>query len=252
MRRSTFKVGLFSGLVVLLVAGWVFGDAKLKAVGAQEVDESAVVEETAVVENVYTLENYAGEVEQPTELIEELKEEVQRLREENVRLQEEIAALKEQPSSLATSPSLPAPVAAPAMSLPVQWETPNPVNTTIAQVLANPVYDQVVTVSGTITHHIEENEYILSDGTNQLIIEGGPPWYHRLKLPVGQEATVTGEVDFERWSGRVEIDIFSIILEDGKKIAIRDGYGPPPWAGGPHRHWKLDPKGGPPPWEREW
>lgn len=112
------------------------------------------------------------------------------------------------------------------------------VQTTIAQILANPVRDQMVTVSGQIVQHLRDNHYVLDDGTGRIVIDGGPIWYHQLNLPIGQQVRVTGEVSLgPTWlsSPRTpEIDICAAVLADGTVITVR-GPGRPPWAGGPRR-----------------
>jgi uncharacterized protein YdeI (BOF family) len=111
------------------------------------------------------------------------------------------------------------------------------VETTIADILANPVRDQVVTVTGEITQIVEGNDFILTDSTGSIRVDGGPAWFQQLKLVVGQSITVTGEVDLGRpgqASTTPEIDLSSF-ESGGQTTTIRQAGGPPPWAGGPHR-----------------
>jgi uncharacterized protein YdeI (BOF family) len=112
-----------------------------------------------------------------------------------------------------------------------------PVETTIADILANPMRDQFVTVTGEITQIVEGNDFILTDSTGSIRVDGGPAWFQQLKLVVGQSITVTGEVDLGRpgqASATPEIDLSSF-ESGGQTTTIRQAGGPPPWAGGPHR-----------------
>ena len=119
-----------------------------------------------------------------------------------------------------------------------QTETPTtPVVTTIADILANPVRDQVVTLTGEITQLVEGNDFVLTDNTGSITVDGGPAWFHQLGLAIGQSVTVTGEVDLGRpgqASTTPEIGLFSFEL-GGESTTIHQAGGPPPWAGGPHR-----------------
>jgi hypothetical protein len=83
-----------------------------------------------------------------------------------------------------------------------------------------------ITISGTI-RSVVGNEFILDDGTGQIIVDAGPPWYHQLNFQVGQQVTVVGEYD------DYDFDAFSITYSNGETIVIRNAGGPPPWAGGP-------------------
>ncbi len=92
-----------------------------------------------------------------------------------------------------------------------------------------------MTISGEIIS-VVGNEFILSDGTGEIIVDAGPLWYHQLNLQQGERVTVTGEYD------DYDFDAYSIVRGNGERIQIRNpGGGPPPWAGGRRR-------GGPPPW----
>ncbi len=99
---------------------------------------------------------------------------------------------------------------------------------TIQQILNRPVYDQRVRFRASLESEIETNEFRLRDATGQIRAEAGPEWYQSIELPVGEEFTVWGEVDFYR--NRPEIDLWRIELKDGRTIEIQ-GEGPPPWAG---------------------
>jgi uncharacterized protein YdeI (BOF family) len=106
----------------------------------------------------------------------------------------------------------------------------------IADIVANPVRDQVVSISGTIDQVIEGNEYVLKDDTGTIKIDGGPAWSKLLGFTVGQEVTITGEVDLGKdGTAAAEIDIFTVEA-DGQTTTVREADGPPPWAGGPHKN----------------
>ena len=70
------------------------------------------------------------------------------------------------------------------------------------------------------------NEFILDDGTGQIIVDAGPRWYHQLSFTIGERVTVVGEYD----DG--ELDAFTITRSNGQVIRIRQAGGPPPWSGG--------------------
>lgn len=118
---------------------------------------------------------------------------------------------------------------------------------TIAQIQANPAafFDQIVTITGTVTLLIDQNEFALSDGTGQIKVDAGPPWYKVISVPLNQQVTVTGQIDFGGRVPSVDLDACRIVGGFGT-IDVRDcGFNtPPPWAGGPNR----GERGGPPPW----
>ncbi len=82
------------------------------------------------------------------------------------------------------------------------------------------------TVSGKVTQ-IVGNDFIIDDGTGQLVVDAGSRWWREINLKSGEQVTVRGEL------GRGgELDAFSITRADGSVIDIRPPQGPPPWAGG--------------------
>ncbi|MCG8361726.1 MAG: hypothetical protein MJA27_00165 [Pseudanabaenales cyanobacterium] len=92
-----------------------------------------------------------------------------------------------------------------------------------------PIGDLQRTSSLTITGEIRSvvgNEFILDDGTGQIIVDAGPIWYHQLNLLQGEQVTVVGEYD------DYDFDAFRITRDNGDVIYIREAFGPPPWAGG--------------------
>lgn len=84
------------------------------------------------------------------------------------------------------------------------------------------------TISGTV-RSVVGNEFILSDGTGDVIVDAGPRWYHTIQVSPGERLTVTGEYD----DG--DFDAFRITRSNGEVIEIRNGPGRPPWAGGRER-----------------
>lgn len=85
------------------------------------------------------------------------------------------------------------------------------------------------TVSGEVMS-VVGNDFVLSDGTGELIVDAGPTWWHDVDVEPGEQVTVTGEM------GRGgELDAFSITRADGSRMEIRPADGPPPWAGGRDR-----------------
>jgi len=80
------------------------------------------------------------------------------------------------------------------------------------------------TVSG-IVRRIVGNEFILDDGTGQIIVDAGPRWYRQINLSEGERVTVVGEYD------DYDFDAYRITRSNGQIIQIRNPEGPPPWAG---------------------
>jgi uncharacterized protein YdeI (BOF family) len=112
---------------------------------------------------------------------------------------------------------------------------------TIAEIQADPAayVDRIVTLSGTASIPVDENEFMLDDGTGQIVVDPGPPWYRVVRVPVGTSVTVTGQIDWMGPPGNrrgIDLDACQIITPT-ETIAIRDCSfsGPPPWAGGPNR-----------------
>lgn len=82
------------------------------------------------------------------------------------------------------------------------------------------------TVSGEIIS-VVGNDFVLDDGTGEIIVDAGPRWWQEIDLSPGEEVTVTGEL-----GKGGEIDAYSITRGDGSTVEIRSPEGPPPWAGG--------------------
>lgn len=86
-----------------------------------------------------------------------------------------------------------------------------------------------VTITGTV-RSVVGNEFILSDGTGEVIVDAGPRWYHSINVSEGDQVTVVGEYDDD------DFDAFQIIRDNGEVFVVRDGSGRPPWAGGRGRN----------------
>lgn len=85
------------------------------------------------------------------------------------------------------------------------------------------------TISGEVVS-VAGNNFVLNDGTGQLIVDAGPRWWREIDLSPGEQITVTGEL-----GKGGELDAYSITRSDGTLIEIRFPEGPPPWAGGTNR-----------------
>lgn len=81
------------------------------------------------------------------------------------------------------------------------------------------------TVSGEIIS-VVGNDFVLDDGTGEIIVDAGPRWWQEIDLSPGEEVTVTGEL-----GKGDELDAYSITRGDGSILEIRSPEGPPPWAG---------------------
>ncbi len=108
---------------------------------------------------------------------------------------------------------------------------------TIGQIQSNPgaFLNRVVTISGTTGVYVDDNEFLLDDGTGQIVVDPGPWWFRQIALTPGTPVVVTGKIDRMRRGG-VDLDARRIETPD-TTIQIRDCSfdGPPPWAGGPNR-----------------
>ncbi len=110
-------------------------------------------------------------------------------------------------------------------------------NPTVRDIQSNPnaYYDRIVTINGVLDLYVDANEFLLNDGTGQIVVDSGPPWYLNINIPTGTSLSVTGQIDFMR-NGGVDLDACQIVTPS-ETINIRDCsfIGPPPWAGGPNR-----------------
>jgi hypothetical protein len=85
-----------------------------------------------------------------------------------------------------------------------------------------------ITISGTVGS-VVGNNFTLSDGSGEIIVDAGPRWYQEINVTPGEELTVVEEYD------NGEFDAYRITRANGEVIVIRNGPGRPPWAGGPNR-----------------
>lgn len=74
---------------------------------------------------------------------------------------------------------------------------------------------RVITISGQVTKLLDD-EFILNDGTGEIIIEAEPRWGQAMNLSVGEQVTVVGRYDDN------EFDAHSITLANGEMIQIHD------------------------------
>jgi len=98
-------------------------------------------------------------------------------------------------------------------------------------------YGTETTITGTV-RSVVGNEFILDDGTGQIIVDAGPRWYQPISIQEGERLSVIGEYD------DYDFDAYRITRSNGAVIVIRDGSGPPPWAGGRdrrHNHFHSSP-----------
>jgi uncharacterized protein YdeI (BOF family) len=101
--------------------------------------------------------------------------------------------------------------------IPASGAAPTPTRR-IAQILANPVYDQRVVVRVRVTFHLEGNEYLVSDSSGQILADADHPHLYTLRLPIGAMVTMEAEVDIYR--GRPELDILRVWLPNHTVIVI--------------------------------
>jgi hypothetical protein len=83
-----------------------------------------------------------------------------------------------------------------------------------------------ITISGEVVS-VVGNNFTLSDGSGEIIVDAGPRWWREVNLKPGERVTVVGEVS--KKSG--EFKAFSITRANGSRIEIRPVDGPPPWSG---------------------
>ncbi|MCP6761309.1 MAG: hypothetical protein NHB32_21815 [Fischerella sp. CENA71] len=74
---------------------------------------------------------------------------------------------------------------------------------------------RVVTISGKVTQLLED-EFILNNGTQQIIVEAEPSLGQPVSLSVGEQVTVVGNYDDN------EFHALSITRANGQKIQIND------------------------------
>ncbi len=87
-----------------------------------------------------------------------------------------------------------------------------------------PREDRIISISG-VVRRVVGNEFIIDDGTGQIIVDSGPRWYREINLSEGERVTIVGEYD------DYDFDAYRITRSNGQVIQIRNAEGPPPWAG---------------------
>jgi len=111
-----------------------------------------------------------------------------------------------------------------------------PFPTTVADIHANPTPGKLIELKGRIVERLKDNEFRFDDGTGRLVLDAGPPWWHKVSLAPGIEVTVVGRVSMgPRHAARPfapEIDVHWMQMVAGGVIRVRDS-DPAPWAGGP-------------------
>jgi uncharacterized protein YdeI (BOF family) len=97
--------------------------------------------------------------------------------------------------------------------------TPGVGSITVAELVSNPgtYYEQKVTISGLVTL-LNDDEFLLNDGTGQIIVDLEKGQVASLPLSSGQMITVTGK--FEADGSYVDLDACEITTEDGTTLAV--------------------------------
>lgn len=96
---------------------------------------------------------------------------------------------------------------------------PGLAGTTVAELVSNPeaYYDQHVTLSGLVTL-LNDDEFLLNDGTGQIIVDLEDNQIASLPLNSGQMISVTGK--FEVDGSYVDLDACIITTEDGTSLSV--------------------------------
>ena len=93
---------------------------------------------------------------------------------------------------------------------------------TIKEILDGAVEDQKVTFTGTVVKQagdLDDEYYLVEDDTGEILVDfDDAVGSYQLNLTVGDEITVTGEVELDG-EATIEIDVFSLVLADGRVIA---------------------------------
>lgn len=106
---------------------------------------------------------------------------------------------------------------------------------TVANVLQQPIYEARVLLDGKVLFHVDGNDFLFEDATGRVLLDGGPPWFHTVDLPLNEPLRIFGKVGFTGHRGsrqQVEIDIIWVERMDGSRLELRSETAPPPWAGG--------------------
>ncbi len=102
-------------------------------------------------------------------------------------------------------------------------------NQTQATRIADLQRPRSITISGRV-RSMAGNDFVLDDGTGQIIVDAGPRKWREINLTAGEQVRVTGEL-----SKSGKFDAFNITRANGSVIEIRSPEGPPPWAGNSNR-----------------
>ncbi|MGG6241403.1 DNA-binding protein [Nodosilinea sp. AN01ver1] len=80
-------------------------------------------------------------------------------------------------------------------------------------------------IAGTVGS-VVGNNFILSDGTSQIIVNAGPRWHKKLTIAPGEQVTVVGEYDND------ELKAHCITRASGEVVTIGNGLSRAPWGSG--------------------
>jgi len=80
----------------------------------------------------------------------------------------------------------------------------------------------IMTISGTVKS-VVGNEFIINDGSKEIIVDAGPRWWREVNLTPGERVTVVGEYDDD------DFDAYSISRSSGEVIKIRTEDDDDPW-----------------------
>ncbi len=79
----------------------------------------------------------------------------------------------------------------------------------ITDVLSKQLNGQIVTVKGELIQQLDEDEYLMSDDTGQIVIMANPRLFSHLGLRIGRNYTVTGKV---QTNPQGEIEILAMVI----------------------------------------
>lgn len=81
----------------------------------------------------------------------------------------------------------------------------------LAQILKKPVDDQAVRLSGYLVSKVGKDEYLFSDGKNQIVVEIDKKVFPKQSISEKDRIIIEGEVDVDK-NKAPEIDVKRIIL----------------------------------------
>lgn len=109
---------------------------------------------------------------------------------------------------VATEPATPgAEVETDTGAVPPSDQLPEGATLSVAEVISYPTQDQRVVLAGEITEMSGAEDFMLSDGTGEVFVDGDNDFG---KLAVGDRLLVTGTVDIEDSPARVEIQATAV------------------------------------------